>query len=115
VWDTVYLDLTPYGRAHTAAVESSPALRAHEMTLLDQAERQLTQALADAQATDCEVGASDSRLARLMLMAPLISATWLAATRVVVASYRSPGEDPARMASEAAALIDQILCRLETV
>lgn len=113
VWDSVYLDAGPDGHLYTAAVESSPTLRVHERTLFDRAERQLTQALADAGASDHKHDtAACSQPPGQVPKAALISATWLAAARVVVASHRSPGEDPARMASEAASLLDQILCRL---
>lgn len=116
VWDLVYLNTAPEGHHHNAVVEASPALRAHERTLFDQAERQLTQALAAAWVSDHErAPAHCSRSPRQVPKAAVISATWLAAARVVVASYRSPGEDAARGATEAATMIEQILCRLEVL
>ena len=111
VWNAVYFAATPDGHLHTAAVEASPAPRVHELTLFDQAERQLAEALAEAWASHPERAPSPSDTP----MPPLVSATWLAAARVAVASYRSPGEDPVSVASEATAMIDQILCQLETV
>jgi hypothetical protein len=114
VWNTVYLDAGPDGHAFTAAIEASPALRAYEITLFHQAEANLSQALADASTSHPLRAPGASRGRGHAPTAPLISAIWLAAARVAVASHRTLDGDPARIASEAAALIDEVLCRLES-
>jgi AcrR family transcriptional regulator len=108
VWETVYREAAPEGRAFTETIESSPALRVHEIGLFHEMERRLSTALADAWATTPEHE----------LRCALISATWLSAVRVVVSAHRSADGDRESSvresrASEAAALIDQTLCRLE--
>jgi AcrR family transcriptional regulator len=113
VWDTVYLDSGPDGQAHTAALDASPALRLHELALLHEAERQLAQELEHAWASESDDELTAAGLPGRTTSAPLVAATWLAAARVVVAEHRSVGPDPSETASQAAALIDHILCRLE--
>ena len=106
----VALHLSPEGRSFTDAVVACPALAAHEQQVIQEAERRLSDALAEAWATDPEPGSPYPSSSPLL--APLTAAVWLAASRVVFVEQRrqAPADgDPARQVAEIERLVDQVL------
>jgi AcrR family transcriptional regulator len=100
-------------RAFVATIEASPALKTRELQLVNESERRLAEALAEAWTEDA-VGASvpgDPATA-----AALTAATWLSVARVLLVSQRSAlleRGDAARSAVLIGSLIDGLLVQLE--
>ena len=106
----VALHLSREGRSFTDAVASCPALAAHEQRVIQEAERRLSGALAEAWQTDPEPGSPYPTSSPLL--APLTAAVWLAASRVVFVEQRRQGsadEDPAHRVAELQRLVDEVL------
>jgi hypothetical protein len=91
-----------------AALEASPALRAHELALVHQAECHLSDALTEALSND-EATASPSMPAA----AAVNSAIWLAAVRAVVVAHRSAPGDPDDIAGSVAEVVESLLRGLD--
>jgi AcrR family transcriptional regulator len=96
------------GHAYVAALEASPALRAHELALVHQAECHLSDALTEALSND-EATASPSMPAA----AAVNSAIWLAAVRAVVVAHRSAPGDPDDIAGSVAEVVESLLRGLD--
>jgi AcrR family transcriptional regulator len=101
-------------RRFIAAIEASPALRAHELRLTYEAERLLAEALAEAWHVGATPGGSPVP-GRPGIAAALIAATWLGAARAMVLDHRAQLADSgeALTPAEVEALAEQVLGRLE--
>ncbi|SOE00312.1 TetR/AcrR family transcriptional regulator [Blastococcus haudaquaticus] len=109
------LHLSAEGRSFTAALAACPALAAHEQRVIQEAERRLSAALAEAWLTDPEPGAP--HLSSSAIVAPLTAAIWLAASRVVFVEHRRQdtvhGDVPDRVAA-LEQLIDRVLAGIQS-
>jgi len=111
----ISLHLSPEGRSFADAVTSCPALAAYEQQVIQEAEKRLSEALAEAWVTDPEPGSPYPSSAPLL--APLTAAMWLAASRVVFVEQRrraSGDEDVARQVAELQRLVDQVLSSMHS-
>ncbi|SFF50482.1 DNA-binding transcriptional regulator, AcrR family [Blastococcus tunisiensis] len=105
----VALHLSPEGRSFSAALAACPALAAYEQRIVQDAERTLGEALAEAWATDPEPDAA--YLSSSPVAAPLTAAIWLAAARVVFVEQRG-GSTPDDCPVECAATVERVLDRV---
>ena len=111
----VALHLSREGRSFTTAMAACPALAAHEQRVIQEAERRLGDALAEAWTTDPEPGSPYPSSAPLL--APLTAAVWLAASRVVFVEQRrqaSGDEDIAQQVAELERLLDRVLSAMHS-
>ncbi|MGY1742180.1 MULTISPECIES: TetR/AcrR family transcriptional regulator [unclassified Blastococcus] len=103
----------PAHRGMVTTMAASPALQAYERELVDVGRAQLHAALVEAWSD-----ADDAhRPPNVHLTAALVAATWTAATRTVAAEAREPMPEPPDVperTAAAVALIEQVLCSLET-
>jgi AcrR family transcriptional regulator len=102
----IALLLSAEGRSFCATLAASPALAAYEQRVVQEAEQQLSTALAEAWATDPEPGASLSSAPEIA--APLTAAIWLAATRVVFVEQRRQAAERDAPCGSAVAAVEQL-------
>jgi AcrR family transcriptional regulator len=118
VGDLVALHDTDGRRRFVAAIQGSPALRAHELRLTYEAEQRLAEALTEAWA-DGAPSAGSPVPEDPATGAALVAATWLGVARTLLLSQRGQfdgedgADDAAAAAAEVVALADRVLGRLE--
>jgi AcrR family transcriptional regulator len=106
-------DSTDDRRRFRATIDASPALRSRELELVNQAEQQLAEALAEAWTPEAGIPAGEADPATA---AALVAATWLAVVRVLLTTQRplvDESTDPAQPVADIAALAERLMCRLE--
>jgi AcrR family transcriptional regulator len=105
---------TPERRCYMATLQGSNALRARELELIFESEGRLAAALLEAWTTD-EGGASDAP-PDPATAAPLISAIWLTAARVLIMEKRpmiDAGADPAEVGAALGEFTERLLAQME--
>jgi len=105
---------TPQRRCYLATLQASDTLRTQERELVHEAELRLSAALLEA----WTAGSPPDRTAPddPHSAAPLVAATWVAASRALIHGRRphlTEGADPAQAAAAAAALADRVFGQLE--
>ncbi|MGZ4573268.1 MAG: TetR/AcrR family transcriptional regulator [Blastococcus sp.] len=101
-------------RTYVATLEDSDTLCAKERELVFGCERRLAAALLEAWTSGKDVG-DEPVPADPAIAAPLVAATWMATTRVLIVDHRPRATaDPATHGAEVAALGERLLLQLET-
>jgi hypothetical protein len=105
---------TPQRRCYLATLQASDTLRTQERELVHEAELRLGAALLEAWTAESprDRTAPDDPYSA----APLVAATWVAASRALIHGRRphlTEGVDPAQAAAAAAALADRMFGQLE--
>jgi AcrR family transcriptional regulator len=109
-------DASDERRSYTATLEASPALRAYELELVVEAERRLTEALAEAWSAPAATDDGAVVPTDPGTVAPLVAATWLAASRVLLSRQRpllEKGAEARRSAEHIETMAQRIFRELE--